>query len=390
MKLEDCDSELNRLRAASERVAANLVELEIDSSRQLLEASTLSGESAKQWSAASAALTDLWQWRGQLDGFLERAQGLRRRRRADELHALLTGPSIELTRSELPLAERDLLSSPERAVRCTPDELLARMSRAFDEVKRVVARFGEAWETLTPRLTDARAALDRARTLAATVGESGRPDLEDAARRTVAIGERLRTDPVSVPTGDVDRLIESLQTIHRDLEATATLRRDLDFRLGDARTRLTRLGALLEECRVAHQELLVKIAAPSAPAPPADDQDMAGELDQIASLAGAGAWREAGRRLDALTERLNTDLNGCESALRANRAPLDARNQLRALLEAYQVKAGRLGSIEDPGLERIFAQAHDALYTAPTDLAAAAQLVRRYQERLNSAQEVLR
>jgi hypothetical protein len=390
MKHGDCDSELDRLRAASERVAANLVELEIDSSRQLLEASTLSGESAKQWSAASTALTDLWQWRGQLEGLLTRAQELRRGRRADELHALLNGPSIELTRSQVPLAERDLLRSPERAVRCTPDELLARMSRAFDEVKTVVARFGEAWETLTPLVTEARTALDRARTLAATVGESGRPDLELAAQRALAIGERLSTDPVSVSAGEVDRLIESLQAIQRDLDATAALRRDLDFRLADARTRLTRLGAVLEECRVAHQELLVKIAAPSAPAPPADDKDLAGELEQIASLAGAGAWREAGRRLDAVTERLTTDLDACESALRANRAPLEARNQLRALLEAYQVKAGRLGAIEDPAVEPIFAQAHDALYTAPTDLAAAAQLVRRYQERLNTAREVLR
>jgi hypothetical protein len=117
---------------------------------------------------------------------------------------------------------------------------------------------------------------------------------------------------------------------------------------------------------------------------------MAGELDQIASLAGSGAWREARHRLDAWSERVVTTLEHGESALRANRAPVEARNQLRALLEAYQVKAGRVGAIEDPELERIFAQAHDALHTAPTDLAAAAQLVRRYQERLNTAQEVLR
>ena len=54
MKLDDLDRELERLREASERVAANLVELEIDSSRQLLETSTLSGESAAQWASASA------------------------------------------------------------------------------------------------------------------------------------------------------------------------------------------------------------------------------------------------------------------------------------------------------------------------------------------------
>jgi hypothetical protein len=392
MKLGDCDNELDRLRAASERVASNLVELEIDSSRQLLEASTLSGESAQGWSAASAALTDLWEWRGALEGFLTRAQDLRRSRRADELRAFLTGPSIELGHSQVPLAERDLLGSPERAVRCTPDELLARMSRAFDEVKTVVARFGEAWETLTPRLTDARAGLDRTQTLAATVGESGRADLQDAAGKTAALAARVGTDPLSVSPDDVGRLIASLQTIERDLEATAALRRDLDARLADARTRLTRLRTVLEECRIAHQELVVKIAAPSAqePSPPAAEEGMAGELDQIASLAGSGAWREARRRLDAWTERVGAALDDGERALGANRAPVEARNQLRALLEAYQVKASRLGAIEDPEVERTFAQAHNALYTAPTDLAAAAQLVRRYQERLSTAQEVLR
>jgi hypothetical protein len=390
MKPDELDRELNRLTEASERVAANLVELEIDSSRQLLEASTLTGESLERWSAASAVLTELWRWRELLEGYLERARELRRGRRSDGLRALLTEPSIELTRSYVPLAERGLLGSPEVAVRCTPDDLLARMSRAFDEVKTVVASFGEAWETLTPRVTDARAALDRAATLAATVGESSRADLEDASRRTMAIGERLSTDPLSICTGEVDRVLDSLQAIQRDLEATAALRRDLDARLADARARLTRLEAVLAECRVAHQELRLKIAASSAPAPPPASDQEARELDQITALTGAGAWREARRRLDAWSERMAAALERGESTLRANRAPVEARNQLRALLEAYQVKAGRLGAIEDPEVERIFAQAQGALYTAPTDLAAAAQLVRRYQERLNTALEVPR
>jgi hypothetical protein len=390
MKPDELDRELNRLKDASERVAANLVELEIDSSRQLLEASTLTGESLERWSIASIVLTDLWQWRGQLDAFVERAQELRRNRRTDELRELLTAPSIELTRAHVPLAERDLLGSPEVAVRCMPDDLLARMSRAFDEVKAVVASFGEAWETLTPRVTEARTALERTRTLAAAVGESSRADLEDASRKTSAIGERLSTDPLSICTGEVDRVIESLQAIQHDLEATAALRRNLDARLSDARARLARLDAVLRECRVAHHELQVKIAGPGAPAPPPASEREAGELDEIAALAGSGAWREARRRLDAWSERMSAALEHGESALRANRAPLQARNQLRALLEAYQVKAGRLGAIEDPEVERIFAQAQDALFTAPTDLAAAAQLVRRYQERLNTAQGVPR
>src|SRR5262249_29851603 len=148
MKPNDLDRELARLQEANERVGANLVELEIDSSRQLLEAAPLTGESAARWSAASAALTDLWEWRGLLERWLARAEELRRSpRRASELEALVDSPSIELARSQVPLAERDLLGSSEVTVRCTADELLARMSRSFDEVKTAVARFGQAWDT---------------------------------------------------------------------------------------------------------------------------------------------------------------------------------------------------------------------------------------------------
>ncbi len=395
MKLEDCDTELNRLREADERIAANLVELEIDSSRQLLEASTLTGESAARWSAASAALTDLWEGRGQLEGFLERAQELRRSaRRTDELYALLTGPSIELTRAQVPLAERDLLGSPEITVRCSADELLARMSGAFDEVKAAVAGFARAWETLTPRLAEARAAVQRTRTLAATQGESEHaPDLDQAAGRIDALTAQLGSDPLAVAPAEVDRLIESLQAIERDLQATAALRRELDARLSDARARLARLRTAVEEGRSAHHELLVKISVPSAPAALELPSEVGSGLHEVAALAGSGAWREARRRLESWNERTNALLDEAERILRANRAPIEARNQLRALLEAYQVKAGRLGAIEDPELERIGSQVHEVLYTAPTDLALAAQLVRRYQELLNTSRpagEVLR
>jgi hypothetical protein len=386
MKLDDLDRELERLREAGERVGTNLVELEIDSSRQLLEARALTGGSAARWSAASAALTDLWEWRGLLERFLERAQELRRSpRRADELQSFISGPSIELDRSQVPLAERDLLGDSEVAVRCTADQLLKRMSDAFDGVKTVVAQFGEAWETLTPRLTAAQGVLDQTQALAALLGESGRTDLAEAEDRLHRLTAALTSDPLSVAPADVSRLVDSLEAIRHDLEATAALRRDLDARLADSRALLTQLRSALDEGRAAHEELVVKIAVPSAPAALELREDFDGELDQIVALARSGAWRDARRRLDQWTAQGRALLDDAQRILLANRAPIEARNQLRALLEAYQVKAVRLGAVEDAELERIFAEAHQALYTAPTDLAMVAQLVRRYQEILSAA-----
>jgi hypothetical protein len=389
MSRDDPTHELARLHEASDRIAANLVELEIDSSRQLLDVSTLTGRSAECWSQASAALTDLWRWQGQLGQMLERAEKLRSPWRSNELRSLLDGESIELARSEVPLAERNLLGSSEVMVRCTAEELLKRMSVAFDQAKTVVARFGDAWSALTPRVTAAQTALDEAQELAAGLGERHRRDLDEAARALPGLATAASADPLSTAPRDLDRLIDSLREIGRDLDATAALRREFDARVADARALLASLETTAGEARSAHDEALRKISVPSAPEPPALPDELGAQVDEIASLARAGAWRDARHKLDAWTSRTQALLDDARDALRADRAPIEARNQFRALLEAYQVKAQRLGVVEDPELEQVFARAHEALYTAPTDLALVAQLVRRYQELISSTGTVL-
>ncbi len=390
MGRDDPTQELSHLREACDRVAANLVELELDSSRQLLDVSALTGRSADRWARASAALTDLWGWQGQLKQLVERAEKLRGPWRASELSSLLDGESIELTRSEVPLAERDLLGSSEITVRCTPEQLLARMSGAFDEVKTVVAGFGEAWGALTPRVTAAQAALEQAEALAAGLGEAHRRDLDDAALETARLATSASSDPLATVPGELDRLIGSLHEIRRDLDATATLRRDFDANLDTARALLADFETAAGEGRAAHEEAVLKVSVPAAREVPVRTDDLGAELDEIAKLAHSGAWREARSRLDAWTSRTEALLLGARRAARASRAPLEARNQFRALLEAYQVKARRLGVVEDPELEQTFSRAHKALYMAPTDLALVAQLVRRYQELIGSAQEAPR
>lgn len=49
-----------------------------------------------------------------------------------------------------------------------------------------------------------------------------------------------------------------------------------------------------------------------------------------------------------------------------------------------QVKAKRLGVVEDPSVASIFTEAHEALHNAPTDLGLAGRLIRRYQQALGA------
>lgn len=389
MKIDDPDRMLQRLHEAAERISANLVELEIDTGRRLLEASRLEGESAARWRAASNALTELWRRRELLEDLLRRSDKLRGSRRADELRALLHGASIELDSSEVPLAERDLLGSAQVADRCSPDQLLASMSAAFEDVKTAVSCIGEAWSTLTPKLDASRRLLHDTSRLAEELGESGRRDLASAVQTLQALSSSVTADPLSVPAGDVDGLMRSLRTIRADLDGSATLKRVFDARILEARELIERLRAAVREGQAAHEELLVKIsvpAAPAAPAAPEAPEDLEAELAGIVALAQHGAWRDARLTLEGWSARINALLDDARRSLDANRAPIEARNQFRALLEAYQVKAKRLGLLEEPRLACIFAEAEEALYTAPTDLAVAAQFVRSYQQALSGSQ----
>src|SRR5262249_28328944 len=68
---------------------------------------------------------------------------------------------------------------------------------------------------------------------------------------------------------------------------------------------------------------------------------------------------------------------------RAAAALLGRRDELRGLLGAYQIKAGRLGAAEGRELSQLYDQAPELPWTATSDLAAAAAAaaaVTRYQQ----------
>jgi len=385
MKSQDnIDRRLAALHQTSERISANLVDLEIDSGRQLLEATRLEGRSTVRWGAASQALTELWRRHSLLVSLLKQADELRHSRRTDQLTSLLHGRSIELTSFEVPIAQRKLLASDEETERCSPDELLASMSATFDEVKTVLSEIGSAWERLVPAIDDARGRLHAATELAAELHEGSRSDLQAAGGRLAELGATVTADPLSVDPNEVDMLARRIDEIRSGLEADVALKRGFEARILGAREALEQLGSLRNELRAARQELRIKISLPDAAQRPPDD-DGERELSQIAALAQRGAWSQARAELDAWTERMAVCHDEAQRLLRACRVPIEARNQLRALLEAYQVKAKRLGMVEEPEVADAYKQAQAALYNAPTDLNVAAQLVRAYQEMVNGS-----
>jgi hypothetical protein len=384
MRPDDPEQELELLRSACQRIADNLLELEAEPTRELLEKSAVQGTTKERWSQANASLSELWRERGLLDTLLQQADKARRRK--DELHALLNTRSIELSSDDVPLAERRLLEGPERTLRCSPRELMERMSRSFDDVKSALSQIGAAWDKLLPALERTRKLAAECQTLATDLGESDRSDLAAARNELDRLNAAVSSDPLSASANEVDRHAASLEAIRDELAAVAALKQDYAAQLARARGLLESLRRAIDDANAAYDEVVVKIATPTGVLRP---RELAGgpSLASCEAFAQRGAWREARRELGSFTKRATALLDDAEGALTANRAPLQSRNQLRALLDAYQVKAARLGVVEDPRVAAIYERSKTELYTAPTDVAAAGDLVRRYQQAVSNPRE---
>jgi hypothetical protein len=388
MTSEQAEARLQRLSDSVERVRANLLEFDLDGDLKLLEESSLEGETAVRWAEAKARIIDLWRWLGALEQLLERAARLGSGRRPgqdefSELAALLEGPSVELRTDDVPLAQRTLLGDSQTTLRCTPDELLARMAESFEVAKGVVTAAGAAWQAYIPRVTAARATIAECAALAGELGGEHGGELEAARLRLVEVSALITRDPLSVGEPLVDELSRTVEAVHRELESVNELRLGIAIRLAQAREQLGALRALARQGEAAYARRLSRIADTNAPGPFEIDPGLDSELARIFGLADQARWHDAHAALRSWMESVAASLDAARSVLAANRAPVESRDELRALLGAYQVKAGRLGVIEDRRVRELFARAEAALYTAPTNLVQAQELVRACQAELS-------
>ncbi len=388
MTLAQIDDALRGLRQASDRMTDNLMELENDPTRKVLDEASLTGVTAERWRQARATLGQLWQWFSQLKDVLDQTIELRGSKprvdsdRLARLDQLVNGPSIEVSNQQIPLAERGLLGPAETTVHCSPNQLLARMSDSFDRVKEVVVAASQAWSPLLPRLQTGQTELAAADRLAASLQEQHVPELDALRAQLDSIGDRLATDPLSIQPGAADQVITGLIAARQDLEELASLRDNLTARLDQASGLWAELQRTVETARDTHAEAELKIASPAIPPAPRLDPDFGRHLDRVRALAARSEWRAARRELREWSRTATSLLGNARRVGEASRLPIDQRNELRGRLDAYRAKANRLGLLEDSRLCGLYDRAHRELYSAPTNLTTAEELVRKYQQSL--------
>jgi hypothetical protein len=268
------------------------------------------------------------------------------------------------------------------------------MRRAFAAVTEVVSAAEQVWNEMTGRLDATGAELDRLASLAAGLADEALTGNLSAARDKLdRLRGTLNCDPLALWTGGAgvdtsgaDRLAERVAAAATRVDELVRLRDDARVRIAGVTAAAERARAAREDAGAAWQRAAARIAAPAMPPPPADldpRADLAGLSARLAgldALLAAGRWARLESELDLLERELAAVTTTFIDTERAVVALMSRRDELRGLLGAYKAKAARLGAAEDAVLAQRYDHARDLLWTAPCDLAAAADAVSGYQQ----------
>ena len=390
MTREQAAAAVTAATAERDSIQTNLLELDDSFGKQMLAGAALTGESKRRWEAAAADLAALWETFTTYAAIVDQAAGLLAgvRRSSDrelaQITTLLTGASVEVTRS-VPLARRDLTETGRS--RLSLAAAVREMRRSFDGVGDVVAAAESVWNETADGLSEIGAELDAAKKQLGDTGD------DEAAAALAAAGDELgrlrdllNADPLalwqggSVDTARLGRLRKQAAAAAARAAEIARVRADAQRRIAAAAAAVSAASAAFADAVAARDRAAARIAAAELPPPPAEAVGLDVRLAALDKLKAAGRWGRLAEELDTIETEAAAAGQRCRDTQQAAAALLDRRNELRGLLDAYQIKAARLGAAEDSELSRLYDQAHELLWTAPCDLAAAAAAVTRYQQ----------
>ena len=390
MTREQAAAAVTAATAERDSIQTNLLELDGSFGKQMLAGAALTGESKRRWEAAAADLAALWETFTTYAAVVDQAAGLLAgaRRSSDrelaQITALLTGASVEVTRS-VPLARRDLTETGRS--RLSLAAAVREMRRSFDGVGDVVAAAESVWNETADGLSEIGAELDAAKKQLGDTGDDEAAAALAAARDELGrLRDLLNADPLalwqggSVDTARLGRLRKQAAAAAARAGEIARVRADAQRRIAAAAAAVSAAAAACADAVAARDRAAARIAAAELPPPPAEAVGLDVRLAALDKLKAAGRWGRLAEELDTIEAQAAAAGQRCRDTQQAAAALLDRRNELRGLLDAYQIKAARLGAAEDSELSRLYDQAHELLWTAPCDLAAAAAAVTRYQQ----------
>ena len=400
MNLGQIDQLLSDWKKKIDLVSQNLIDLQSLPSYQRLSGAygfpkiTLTGITEKRVTPAINAMNELFQYFELLILTINQASEIRKDinpflgsdKKIQEIEYLLLNASIQLPTVPTPLAQRGLLSAAEVTHRITPNQLLAAMTSTFEIAKDAVLEVDGAWLTLEQTLGDADIEIRKLESLAQSLGQNSLSDLLLARQKISLLRNLIETDPLGVSNNfgqEISPLItRSKIAIEGLLQQHQTIREKFMI----ASSLLQKLIALHEDTKKAFADCQEKVLEHSylqPPVPDAEIEALSQWLKRLESKLSEGLLMPIGVGLDKLITNANAYLTREQNNYTANKAPLDLRQELRGRLDVLQAKALGRGMAENVTLSELAEKAKKLLYSRPTPLNEATDLISQYEKYLN-------
>jgi chromosome segregation ATPase len=302
--------------------------------------------------------------------------------KTEKIKALLEGPSITRQNGKVPLDKRTLLGSARDVEELTPQQLLERMQKSFEQARDIFIDIDAAMSKGVHELAELRADFarmeERATSLKAPTDRPSFIELQD-----------LQSDPLNAHAG-LESLKRGLKAWARNLDEIESARTSAQAEVERAKHALAQLQGLDTE----HRQLSVKLAQwldlatlPAAPAVSKSQMDMlAGWVETLASNLQQGQWQA----VTVGVKRLNLALD--EAISTAHRVLAQVRNQtqemedLAGLYKALKAKDHRLSHRDraDQTRKDLSTRIDEYFSQRPLDLVRLKSLVSDYQRSLTA------
>jgi hypothetical protein len=303
-----------------------------------------------------------------------------------EIEQILTGSSIQLAVVQIPLAQRGLLSMAQTANAIAPLQLLAAMTSAFDLAKNAVLEVDAAWMHLEPALAASEVEIVSLQRLAESLGQGSVGELSAARQKITALRDKIESDPLGV-SANFDREIKPLiLRVKATVEESVRQQNQMREKFACAHHLLSQLTELNRQTETAFRESEEKIAdhlTLQTPLDPAQIEALSQWLTRLETKFKQNLINPIQIGLENWIAKAKIYIAKEERAYAANKAPLELRAELRGRLDALQAKALARGLAENAILSQLAENAKRLLYTRPTPLDKAAELVTQYEQELN-------
>jgi chaperonin cofactor prefoldin len=357
--------------------------------------SILTGITQQKAGAALTAIELLFEDVELLNQTLARSQKLRRELPSfflsdtdlKEIEELLIGASIQVSITHIPLAQRNLLSSNQQRRSISLPELLDRMIANFTIARDTFSAIETAWSNLERQLINTHQSLIELQQLASQLQVNIPPSLILAETNFTNLQLQIDRDPLGVNyTFDRD-LTPLINNTRSELTTLAQQRQQLQADFAIAPKYLQELRQIdrdsIEAATASHAKIIHTLPV-LCPLPAEEIIELERWLERLSTKFAAGIIPPVRIGLTNWLSKVQSYIISAKSSLAANRLPMDTRQELRGRLDALTAKALAKGKAEDPILADLGVRSRQILYSSPTDLDLATNLVKCYEQQLNS------